>query len=313
MKPRCGTGLATITVLLGLGVMLVHPIAAQQKFSDWSLPVNLGPLVNSEFNDLAPHISKNGRSLYFASTRPGTVGGEDIWVSRRPNGNAPWGPPINLGLINTLSNERSPALSRDGHFLFFATNRPGGFGELDIWVSWRDHTHDDFAWQTPVNLGGAINTAAVDAGPSFFENDDSGMPQLFMASNRPGLGFFDIYVSTMDGAGLGPPLLLLELSSPLVDLTPTIRHDGLEIIIASNPPGTLGFPATDLLVATRQTVLDSWSAPASVGPLVNTEFVEFFPSLSSDGHTLLFTSNRPDGFGGFDLWMSTRVRQRGRR
>jgi Tol biopolymer transport system component len=309
MKPRYVTSLAGIAVLLGLGVMLVHPTAAEQRFSDWSLPVNLGPLVNSAFNDLAPHISKNGLSLYFASTRPGTVGGEDIWVSQRPNRNAPWGPPINLGLINTPSNERSPALSRDGHFLFFATDRPGGFGGLDIWVSWRAHTHDDFAWQAPVNLGDVINTAATDAGPSFFESDDTGMPQLFMASNRPsGLGFFDIYVSTMNGAGFGPPMLLQELSSPLVDLTPTIRHDGLEIIIASNRPGTPGFPATDLWVATRQTVLDSWSAPALVGPLVNTEFVEFFPSLSSDGHSLFFTSNRPDGFGGFDLWMSTRVR-----
>ena len=310
MKPRYVTSFSGIAALLGVGIVLVHPAAAEQKFSDWSLPVNLGPLVNSAFNDFAPHISKNGLSLYFASTRPeNAFGGEDIWVSQRPNRHASWGPPINLGpFINTPSNERSPALSRDGHFLFFATDRSGGLGGLDIWVSWRAHTHDDFAWQAPVNLGDVINTAAADAGPSFFESDDTGMPQLFMASNRlGGPGLFDIYVSTMHGAGFGPPMLLPELSTPLVDLTPTIRHDGLEIIIASNRPGTLGL-FTDLWVATRQTVFDSWSEPAHLGPLVNTEFIEFFPSLSSDGRTLFFTSSRTDGFGGFDLWMSTRVR-----
>ena len=66
---------------------------------------------------------------------------------------------MNLGtIINTEANERSPALSRDGHYLFFATTRAGGSGGFDIWVSWRHDTRDDFGWQTPVNLGTQFNS-----------------------------------------------------------------------------------------------------------------------------------------------------------
>ena len=62
------------------------------------MPINLGPLVNSPFDDISPHVSKNGRSLYFASTRDsGSFGGEDIWISRRATDDDAWGVPVNLG------------------------------------------------------------------------------------------------------------------------------------------------------------------------------------------------------------------------
>jgi hypothetical protein len=59
-------------------------------------------------------------------------------------------------------------VSRDGHWMFFASNRPGGFEDSDILVSYRTPTHDDFGWQLPLNLGANINTAFFDAGPTFF-------------------------------------------------------------------------------------------------------------------------------------------------
>lgn len=207
------------------------PVAA--TFGDWAAAVNLGPPVNTEFAEFAPHISKNGLSLYFASVRPawlGSFGGEDLWVARRASVDSPWRNPINLGpVINTGSNERSPALSRDGHYLFFASDRTGGFGGLDIWVSWRPQTHDDFGWEPPVSLGLDVNSPATDAGPSFFENDDVGVPQLYMASNRGGgLGGLDICVSPIAAGWYQPPVLVHELNTPQGDLTPGIRHDGLE-------------------------------------------------------------------------------------
>jgi hypothetical protein len=117
----------------------------------------------------------------------GGFGGEDLWVSKRAGKDDAWNPPVNLGMIiNTAANERSPALSRDGHYLFFGTTRGGGSGGFDIWVSWRHNTHDDFGWQSPVNLGPRLNTAATDAGASYFENEETGIPLLFLASSRPG-------------------------------------------------------------------------------------------------------------------------------
>ncbi len=286
------------------------------KTSEWSLPENLGPEVNSPFEDLAPHLSSDGLALYFASTRPESSGGEDLWVSRRASRHDPWGAATNLGpAINTAANERSPALSRNRRLLFFATDRAGGFGGFDIWLSWRADPNDEAGWQPAVNLGTAINGAATDAGPSFFEgapvpsghprHTGSVIPQLYMSSNRPGgMGGLDIYLGSVPGGWAGPATLVGELSTPQADLTPALRADGREIIFASNRAGALG--AFDLWRSFRKSVREPWSAPTSLGPEVNTEFLEVFPALSFDGRTLLFQSTRPGGFGGSDLYMSTR-------
>src|SRR3989442_514022 len=80
-------------------------------FGPWAEPVNLGPVVNSPFDDNHPAISKNGLSLYITSNRPGGVNGvnlgkvAEIWVSQRARRDAPWGPPQNLGpVINTTGS-----------------------------------------------------------------------------------------------------------------------------------------------------------------------------------------------------------------
>ena len=251
-------------------------------------------------------------SLYFASNRPDGLGGEDLWVAKRASRKDGWGAPVNLGsIINGEANERSPALSRDGHLLFFASTRADGLGGFDIWVAWRAHTHDDFGWHPPVNLGAPINTASNDIGPSYFENDDLGIPVLYFVSNRPGgLGGIDIYLSELMANGsFGPAVLVNELSGPAGDITPSVRHDGLEVFIASNRVGTIGI--NDLWASTRQTVSDPWSEPFNLGPAVNSGFNDTFPSVSSDRQTLFFSSNRPDGFGMGDIYVSTRSKHSG--
>jgi hypothetical protein len=304
-------GLAFFVVL---AILVPHQVETAKKFSEWSTPVNLGPVVNSAFEEVLPVISKDELSLYFTtSNRPGPFGGEDLWVSRRATRDDAWGEPLNLGPnINTSFNERSPALSRDGHLLFFATNRPGGFGAYDNWVSWRAHTRDDFGWQPPVNLGPGVNGAFGDFGATFFENDDIGIPNLFFASNRPDFGDIDIYRSELLANGsFGPALLIPELSSPQNDFHPTIRPDGLEVFFDSNrpgPPGVIGIGLRDLWVSTRETPSDTWSTPVNLGSGVNTEFNDTLPALSSDGMTLIFASDRPGGFGGSDLYMTSRAK-----
>ena len=300
-----------LTTLVG-AIVLVWTFTASsraQKYSDWSAPINLGPTVNSTSMDRGPAISKDGLSLYFASNRPdGSFGGEDIYVSQRETRDGQWGPPENLGsIINTTDNEMVPALSRDGHLLFFASNRPGGFGGVDIWVSRREHTHDDFAWQPPENLGAGVNSLSLDEGPSYFENDDAGVPQLYFSSgmNRPGGA--GIYVSEQapDGS-FGPAVLVVELGGGGVTSRPSIRHDGLEIFFTSNRPGSIA-NSQDLWVATRETVFDAWSEPVNLGSPVNSELVDVQPYISSDGETLFFASNRLTG-GPTDLYMSTRTK-----
>jgi hypothetical protein len=297
---------------LGGAIVLVWAFTASsraQSYSDWSEPINLGPTVNSTSMDRGPAISKDELSLYFASNRPDGFGGEDIYVSQRETRDDEWGPPVNLGpIINTSFNESVPAFSRDGHLMFFATGRPGGFGGADIWVSRREHTHDDFAWQPAENLGAGVNSTSTDAGPSYFDNDEVGVPQLYFNSNRPGgPGISNIYVSEQTAdSSFGAAALVLELSGLGETARSSIRHDGREIFFTSNRPGSIA-NSQDLWVATRETVFDAWSEPINLGSPLNSELVDVQPYISSDRETLFFASNRPNG-GPTDLYMSTRTK-----
>jgi hypothetical protein len=303
-----------VTTLVGALVLVSAFTTSRgaQKYSEWSEPINLGPLVNSTELDRGPAISKDGLSLYFASSRldGSGFGGEDIYVSQRETRDSEWGPAMNLGpTINTTANEMVPAFSRDGHLMFFASNRPGSLG-VDIWVSRREHTHDDFAWQPAENLGAGVNAAGQDEGPSYFENDEVGVPQLYFSGgmNRPGGA--GIYVSEQAADGsFGPAVRVLV--SLGVTQRPSIRHDGLEIFFVSNRPGSIA-NSQDLWVATRETVFDAWSEPINLGSPVNTELVDVQPYISSDRETLFFASTRPGALGSADIYMSTRTKASGK-
>jgi hypothetical protein len=289
-----------------LVALLVSALAAAPKYSDWSVPANLGAVVNSSATDAAPAVSKKGTSLFFNSNRPGGSGGPDIWVSQWDEASGSWGPPANLGpIVNTAGIEASPALSRDEHWLFFHSNRAGGYGGFDLWASYREHTHDDFDWQAPINLGGLVNSAFDDTMGGYFAND-GGQPQLFFASNRPGgLGGFDLYVSEemLDGT-FNLPSRVAELNSTVADPGVMVRFDGLEAFLYSTRPGV---GMTDMWTATRKSVLEPWSAPVNLGAL-NTVAIDQRPYIASDRTTLFFASDRPGGVGGLDLYVATRAR-----
>ena len=295
---------------MGAALFMTGPAAFTAPVSGpiWSAPVNLGPAINSTFNDQQPAISPDGLSLYFTSNRLGGLGGFDMYVSQRASVDDPWGAPLNLGpALNTTFDEGNAAFSRDGRLLFFQTKRLPSFGGIDIFVAQRDNPHDDFGWQPAVNLGPAINTAFDDQGPYYFEDDVRGTRQLYFASARPGLGGNDIYVSEqMADGSFGPATLVTELSSLLNESDPSIRHDGLETFFQSNRAGSIG-TTLDLWVATRGSTADAWSTPVNLGSTINTASAEQNAYLSSDGMTLFFASDRPGGSGLLDLYMSTRT------
>jgi len=283
--------------------------------------VNLGPPINMPgFNDQQATLSKHGLSLYFASARPEGPGDVsldlNIWVSQRAcaDDTCPWGTPVSLGsTVNSAVNDIAPALSRDEHWLYFASGRQqGAAGSGDIWVSYRQDVHDDFGWEAPVNLGAGVNTAGFEGGPSYFENDDIGAPQLYFNHNpAPVNSGGDIYVSEQaaDGAW-GPATPVVELNSLSSDQRPSIAHNGLEIYFFSDRPGSSG---NDIWVSTRESVLAPWSSPTNLGPPINTGTGEFHPLIVSHGGTqyLYFTRNvaAPPAID-FDLFVSTRTRGR---
>ena len=299
---------STIVLLMAVGAPLA---SAGPGFTEWSTATNLGDPLNSAFNETGPALSRDGLSLYFTSDRPGGFGGNDIWVAQRDSLEDPWRAPANLGpVVNTAFNDAVPAFSRDGHLMFFNSNRPGGFGNADIWVASRVHKRDDFGWETPINAGPGVNGAAADAAATFLETGE-GTALLFFGSDRNGApGLFDIYVSEGDADGSWSPAVLVpDLSSPLSDQRPSIRFDGLEMFLYSNRAGTSG--PSGIWVSTRSTPGEPWSTPFGLDTAVNSAFTDIQAFIGADRTTLVFASDRPGGSGRFDLYVSTRVRQGG--
>ncbi len=95
--------------------------------------------MNSPYRESYPNISADGRALFFGGywfgvPRPGGLGNGDLWVTTRTTVSHAWGPPVNLGsIVNSPSEEQSACVSPDGSTLYFSSDRPGGYGWLDIW------------------------------------------------------------------------------------------------------------------------------------------------------------------------------------
>jgi Tol biopolymer transport system component len=263
--------------------------------------------LNTTANEGYPILSPDGLSVYIVSDRAGGNGALDIWVASRASTDDPWGAPENLGLpVNSGANDWSPT-PVPGHGLFFVSGRAGGCGLDDIYFTRFKHG----AWEEPQNVGCQINSTAGESGPSYFE-DENGRAILYFSSGRAGgLGQQDIYFSV----DFGPAQLDAALSNAFNDVRPNVRKDGLEVVFDSNRPGSFGLQ--DIWTASRDSTADDWSTPTNLGPLVNSTAMDARATLSRDGLTMFFGSNRPgselapSGLPSSDIYMTTRAKLKG--
>jgi len=161
---------------------------------DWQPAVNLGPGVNSTADDNGlcyfEDEVRGTRRLYFGSARPG-FGGTDLYVSEQM-ADGSFGPATLVPELNSLQNETDPSVRQDGLEIFFHSNRTGSIGTaFDLWVATRASTLD--AWSTPVNLGSPINTASVENNANL---SSDGMTLFFASDRSGGFGVVDLYMST---------------------------------------------------------------------------------------------------------------------
>jgi Tol biopolymer transport system component len=203
--------------------------------------------------------------------------------------------------INTADNENHPTLSTDGHLLYF-DRLPAAAGTYDMFWSRRRDKSDELGWTTAVSAGGCINTPANDSAMIFFEDDSTGITYTYFNSNRTGNP--ELYVTVYSPKGTCAPVLpITELNPPFAERNATIRHDGLEILLESNRPGSNSF---DIWTATRASLADRWSTPVNVGTL-NSLSYDGRPALSWDGTELYFFSDRG---GDFDLYVAKREKMK---
>lgn len=232
---------------------------------DWEKPVYLSEMINTQESQGAISVSPDGRTIYLAlCSEPDGFGRCDIYVaewnekgtewSKVRNVNNPEGKDLRMTKIvddftqiNTSYWESQPSISPDGRTLYFVSDRPGGYGGTDVWLT---RKRDDGSWGPPLNLGPDVNTKGDERTPSIaFDNRtlyyaSDGFPD---GERSKAAGGFDLYVTRFQGS--------------------------------------------------------RWSRPMNLGYPINSKDDDVFVTSTLSGDTLYFASNRPGGYGGFDVYM----------
>ncbi|WP_253157615.1 pre-peptidase C-terminal domain-containing protein [Stieleria tagensis] len=263
-------------------------------------PINLGQAINTNLNDGGPTLSADGRQMYFHANRPDGSGALDLYVATREQLTDPFAAPSNLGpAINSPSLETAPSLSQDGLSLYFSSNRPGGEGFYDLYVSHRASIDDSFG--APINLSSGVNSGLSEFAPAISAD---GLTLFFQRRNDPsGFGGDDLWMATrpstteMFGSAVN---LGSAINTQAFEGGPVLTADSLALYFSSNRPGGSG--QLDLYVSTRTTIDDAFGTPTVLTVPVNSTLLEFNAEPGPDG--LYFHSNRPGGEGQIDLWFA---------
>lgn len=194
----------------------------QQFESRYVAPEGLISVVNSEYLETAAAISPDGKTIFFASNRPGGYGGRDIYMTRKlPDGT--WGPAQNLGKkVNTKHDEDFPNPSPNGKGIYFCSRGHANLGGFDLFYSKWSPGHNYFS--RPSNLGYPINTPEDNITISF---GASGKFAYVSAIRDEGLGDLDIYKIILDTARHTQALIRLSIEN--INKGHNYKHDTLYI------------------------------------------------------------------------------------
>ena len=174
-----------------------------RKGDGWGTPQELVGDINSRYQESTASITPEGRTIYFASNRPGGFGGMDIYKSELQQ-NGSWGRAENLGpTVNTSADEDAPFIHPDGRTLFFTSNGAGSIGGKDVFRT----NLIGSKWSTPENLGYPINTVAND---NYFTLTADGSRAYFSSDRPGGKGGQDIYTFDMPEEDRNIPLTMIK-------------------------------------------------------------------------------------------------------
>ncbi len=265
-------------------------------------PKNLGPNVNTRFEEYLPTLTADEQTLIVTVKMPDDTirndwnnASEDFFMSKKVDGK--WQKRSNIGPpINTPANEGAQCISPDGQFLFYTLcNSPGGMGRCDIYFS----TKQGNRWATPKNVGPPINSKYWDSQPSLSSDGNT----LYFVSNRPGgKGEKDIWSSTLTKEGYwGEPINLGDsINTSGSDMSPYIHPDNQTLYFASE--GHPGMGKHDIFY-TRMKKDGTFAKPVNIGYPINTSSDEFSLIVNSSGKQAYYASaDRKEGFGNLDLY-----------
>lgn len=266
---------------------------------------NMGDVINSEFEDKAPMVSADGKTLIFTSQRPGKSSAvnpddgmyyEDIYISRWDTLKKTWGDAELIpGTLNTEGQDAATSISPDGKQIFLFKNdieaeSRGG----DIYVS---RLSSSGKWGAPKSMGKPINTTYAELGAC---SSPDGKTLYFVSERQGGLGNADIWmVKRKTRTEWEKPVNLGDVVNTAEDEGGLfLAPDGKTLFFTSKGHNSMG--GYDMF----KTTMDGgkWSTPVNLGYPINTIYNDYCFSLSIDAKTGYFTSNRKGGLGGRDVY-----------
>ena len=262
---------------------------------------NMGPYINSKYEDYGPALNNDNNILIFTSKRNRqeqlnrTKINENLYWSRL-NENGSWTEAKPLENVNTKYNEGSPCLSKDGEELYFIRCKtPEGYGSCDIYVA---ENQGENKWGNVKNLGPNVNGKFWDSHPSLTPDGDT----LFFASDRlDGFGGIDIYYTYRNEKGnwveaknVGPVI-----NTNDNDLSPFF-HRNNNVLYFSSRGHYLNFGDYDIYKAYFED--GHWTEPVNIGPIVNGEGKEHYFTIDSESERLFYSRSEKSNIEDLDLY-----------
>ncbi|AKD03383.1 OmpA family protein [Pontibacter korlensis] len=261
--------------------------------------LNMGNAINSPYADYGPTLSGENELLIFTSKR--NVKGlqnranEDLYYSKQNNGF--WAEAQSFGKpINSIYNEGSACLSRDGKTLYFARcEAPDSYGNCDIYIA---TLQDDGTWGDIKNLGANVNSRAWDSQPTLSKQEDT----LYFASDRlGGFGLSDIYYTYKTKSGSWAPA---QNMGPVIntresEVSPYL-HPKFQVLYFSSRGQLYNFGDFDIYKT--YLVQGKWQEPRNIGPLVNGRGSEYYFAIDAASENLYYARSEADDIKNLDLY-----------
>lgn len=242
----------------------------------------------------------------------------------------------NQSMTNWKGHDYAPKISPDGRYLIFQSDRPGRFEDQNLWFSenlnWPD-TSGEARWSVPQTLffplsqqitktmqvfrpsgtqidpdgSYSINSDAFEGMASFIYRKHEIVEVYFTSiknqkAQRDGYDGLNIYFTRFRDGRWSKVTHLNIINTNFDDRMPVVSNDGKKMYFVSNRPG--GFGGSDIWYSERSLATGLWSTPVNAGAVFNTPYNEISPTLISRDQILAFSSDRPGGFGHFDLYFS---------
>ena len=272
---------------------------------------NLGPSVNTEYNEVNPVQSPTSQNkYYFSSNRSGSIGGlrnakgykdeiygrysADMYAIELTDGN--WTPASAFHpILNGPKNDLIEGFNSDGSVMYFLESQDGLTGQMFSDTFSIDKDPEAF----PKQLSTPVISELGDKDLQVFNNNTL----IFASKRMGGYGGYDLYLSErIDGEWNIPVNLGPEINSKFDELDPFITKSGTKIYFTTNRIESLG--GFDIYTSKFNIERKRWETSSNIGIPINSAMNDCSFSLSADGMTAIFSSDRPGSIGGSDLYMA---------